>query len=153
MRRTSKVSSKPKKQRKARFTANWAERRKRMSAPLSKQLREKLGVRSLPVRTGDHVLLVRGQNDLVGQQGRVTKVDYKRYRLIIDKVQRKKTDGTALPYPVFPSNVIITKLAKDKWRTGRDGLIARKGVVALTDEDLVEAPVMKAVEAVEEEEE
>ena len=56
------VSASRRKCRKAHFTAPSHLRRKIMSAPLSKDLRLKYNVRSLPIRKDDEVLVVRGTN-------------------------------------------------------------------------------------------
>ena len=49
------MSKQPRKQRKALYNAPAHARGKHLSAALSKDLREKLGTRSLPIRTGDKV--------------------------------------------------------------------------------------------------
>merc|ERR1712027_281217 len=54
------VSSDRSKSRKRHFTAPSHIRRRLMSAPLSKELRTKYGVRSMPVRKDDEVQVVRG---------------------------------------------------------------------------------------------
>lgn len=51
------VSSSRRKNRKRHFTAPSHIRRKIMSAPLSKELRKKYGVRSIPVRKDDEVMV------------------------------------------------------------------------------------------------
>ncbi len=103
-----KVSSKPRKQRKAHFNAPLHVRHKKMSAPLSKDLRDKYKRRSFPVRTGDTVRVVRG--DFKGIEGKVTRVDSKKYKVYIDKVKRRKVNGEEVLIPIHPSNVIITDL-------------------------------------------
>ncbi|MEM4738276.1 MAG: 50S ribosomal protein L24, partial [Acidilobaceae archaeon] len=60
-------SSQPRKQRLALFTAPLHTRQKLMSAPLSPELREKYGVKNLPVRKGDKVRIMRG--DFKGHEG------------------------------------------------------------------------------------
>merc|ERR1712018_367452 len=54
------VSSSARKQRKRHFTAPSHIRRKLMTSPLSKDLRTKYGVRSIPIRKDDEVQVVRG---------------------------------------------------------------------------------------------
>lgn len=51
------VTSSRRKNRKRHFTAPSHIRRKIMSAPLSKELRKKHGVRSMPVRKDDEVMV------------------------------------------------------------------------------------------------
>ncbi len=101
-------SHKPSKQRKAFFNAPLHIRHKFMSAPLSPDLREKYGIRNLPVRKGDTVKVMRGK--WAGHEGKVVRVDLKRTRIFIEGVQFKKPDGTPVYYPVHPSKVMIVKL-------------------------------------------
>lgn len=60
MKFSSTVSSSRRKCRKRYFTAPSSVRRKLMSAPLSKDLRKKHNVRSLPIRRDDEVVVTRG---------------------------------------------------------------------------------------------
>lgn len=101
-------SSKPSKQRKAFFNAPLHVRHKFFNAPLSPELREKYGVKRLPVRKGDVVRIMRG--DFAGHEGKVVRVDLKRIRIFVEGVQRKKADGTPVYYPIHPSKVMIVKL-------------------------------------------
>ncbi|WP_456471956.1 50S ribosomal protein L24 [Methanocaldococcus sp.] len=98
----------PRKQRKALYNAPLHLRRKVMSAMLSKELKEKLGKNSIPVRKGDVVRIMRG--DFKGLEGEVTKVDLKRYRIYVEGAYNRKADGKEVPYPIHPSNVMIIKL-------------------------------------------
>ncbi|NJF25316.1 50S ribosomal protein L24 [Thermococcus sp. Bubb.Bath] len=105
-------SKQPKKQRKFLHNAPLHLRQKLMSAPLSRELREKYGVRNLPIREGDKVKIVRG--DFKGPEERkVMEVDLKRYRIHVEGVTQKKGDGTEVFYPLHPSNVVITDLNLD----------------------------------------
>ncbi|MCS7386266.1 MAG: 50S ribosomal protein L24 [archaeon GB-1867-005] len=101
-------SKKPKKQRIALFKAPLHKRHKLVSAPLSPELRAKYGRRSFPVRKGDTVLIMRG--DYAGYEGKVLRVDLKKYRIHIEGVTRRKADGTIIYVPIHPSKVMITKL-------------------------------------------
>jgi len=95
----------PRKQRKFLYNAPLHLRNKIMSATLSRELREKYGVRNLPIRVGDKVKVMRG--DFKGKEGKVVEVDLKRYRIHVEGVTQKKTDGTEVYYPLHPSNVMI----------------------------------------------
>ncbi|GAB6147835.1 hypothetical protein JCM10135_03760 [Stetteria hydrogenophila] len=109
------ASRQPRKQRKAYFNAPLHVRQKLMSAPLSPELREKYGVRSLPVRVGDKVRVMRG--DFKGHEGKVVKVDLKRYRIYVDGVVVKKASGDTVFRPIHPSKVMIIELnLDDEWR-------------------------------------
>ena len=81
------------------------------SAKLSPELREKYGVKSLPVREGDEVLIMRGT--FRGTEGKVVKVDTKRYRIHVENATIEKVDGTTVYYPIHPSKVMITNLKLD----------------------------------------
>jgi large subunit ribosomal protein L24 len=108
-------SKQPRKQRKFLYNAPLHHRNKLVTAPLSPDLRIKYGIKKLPVRKGDTVMVVRG--DYKDLEGKVVKVDLKKYRLHIEGVTREKTDKSTVYYPVHPSNVMITKLdLSDKWR-------------------------------------
>jgi len=108
-------TTKPTKQRKKMYLASVTDRHKRFSAPLSSKLKESHGIRSLPVRNGDTVVVTRG--DRKGSEGKVNQIDRKNYRIFIEGATREKVDGTAIPVPIHPSKVMITKLnLDDKWR-------------------------------------
>ncbi|KAI1130366.1 ribosomal protein L24 [Nemania abortiva] len=108
------VSSSRRKSRRAHFQAPSSIRRNIMSAPLSRELREKYNVRSIPVRKDDEVQIVRGSSK--GREGKVTSVYRLKYQIHIERVTRDKTSGQAVPLGIHPSNVVITKLKLDKDR-------------------------------------
>jgi large subunit ribosomal protein L24 len=111
------VSSQPRKQRKSRYQAPLHSRNKLMGAMLSDDLKEKHKKNSVPVRTGDTVKVLRG--DHKGKQGKVSAVDLKKYSITVDGVSVTKADGTEVPRPVHPSNVMIIKIeTKDERRLG-----------------------------------
>jgi large subunit ribosomal protein L24 len=108
-------STQPRKQRKARYNATLHQRQKLMSALLSHELRAKYNKRNLPIREGDSVMVMRG--DHTGTEGKVERVDLKHTKVVVEGVSVPKADGTEVPRPVHPSNVMITKLdLKDKIR-------------------------------------
>ncbi|KAI1400427.1 putative 60S ribosomal protein L26-1 [Hypoxylon fuscum] len=108
------IASSRRKSRKAHFGASSGERRVIMSAPLSKELREKYNVRSIPVRKDDEVSIVRGTNK--GREGKVTAVYRLKYQIHIERVTRDKASGQSVPLGIHPSKVVITKLKLDKDR-------------------------------------
>lgn len=108
-------TTKPRKQRKMLFQAPLHRRYKIFSAPLAPELRESQRIKTLPVRVGDTVMITRG--DHKGFEGKITRVDRKKYRVFIEGLTREKVDGTTLFVGVHPSKVMITKLSlDDKWR-------------------------------------
>ncbi|KAL2159759.1 hypothetical protein VTH06DRAFT_1892 [Thermothelomyces fergusii] len=114
------VSSSRRKARKAHFTAPSSVRRVIMSAPLSKELREKYNVRSIPIRKDDEVQIVRGINK--GKEGKVTSVYRLKYVIHVERVTREKATGQSVPVGIHPSKVVITKLKLDK---DRENILAR----------------------------
>ena len=99
------MSKQPRKQRKALYNAPAHARGKHLSVTLSKELRADLGTRTLPVRSGDKVRVLRG--DFKGHEGEVLEVDYGSYKVTIEEVTLSKPDGTAVFLPVDPSNLMI----------------------------------------------
>ena len=99
------MSIQPRKQRKALYTAPLHIRRKITSANLSKDLRADIGKRSLPIRVGDKVQVVRG--DFKGHEGKVESIDAKRYKVTVEGVTLSKPDGNAVLLPIHPSNLMI----------------------------------------------
>lgn len=105
----------PGKQRKAVYEADLRLQGSNMAAHLSKDLRAKYNTRSVPLRVGDTVKVMRG--DYVGKTGNVNQVDRKRNKVYIQGVMRKKTDGKEAFLAFRPSNIMITAVdAKDKKR-------------------------------------
>ncbi|KAL9107395.1 MAG: hypothetical protein Q9227_007679 [Pyrenula ochraceoflavens] len=93
-----------------------------MSAPLSKELREKHNVRSVPVRKDDEVQIIRGTNK--GREGKITSVYRLKYVVHVERVNREKSNGQSVPIGIHPSKVVVTKLKLDK---DRERILERKG--------------------------
>ncbi|CAG5157060.1 uncharacterized protein ALTATR162_LOCUS4853 [Alternaria atra] len=117
----SMVASSRRKSRKAHFSAPSSVRRVIMSAPLSKELREKHGVRSIPIRKDDEITVVRGSNK--GREGKVTSVYRLKYCIHVNGIVREKSNGQSVPIPIAPSKVVVTKLKLDK---DREQILERK---------------------------
>lgn len=108
------------------FNAPLHRRRKYLSAPLSPELRAEYGIRSLPVRKGDTVVVLKG--DWKMKEGKVTRVDTKRMRIYIEGLTRERMDGSTVPIPIRPWNVMITKPdLSDPWRKR---ILERRGYAA-----------------------
>merc|ERR1712119_121502 len=103
MKKNSQVSSSRRKCRKVYFAAPSSVRRKLMSAPLSKDLRDKHNVRSMPVRKDDEVLVTRGPFKSQ-QAGKVI------------AVYREKANGATVSVGIRPSKVEIVRLKMDRDR-------------------------------------
>ncbi len=121
MKTHKEVSSCRRKNRLAYYNAPSHIRYKLMSAGLSKELRQKHGIRSLPVRRDDEVMIVRGYYK--DTKGKVTQVYRKKFALFIEKVTKIRPNGATRKIPIHPSNVVITKL---KLTPDRENLIQRK---------------------------
>ncbi|CAM9662078.1 unnamed protein product [Scytosiphon promiscuus] len=109
------------KSRKAHFGAHSDARRVLMSAGLSKDLFEKHNVRSLPVRKGDEVMVVRGAYK--NREGKVETCYRRKFVIHIERITREKANGNTVHVGIHPSKVQITKIHMDK---DRKALLARK---------------------------
>jgi large subunit ribosomal protein L24 len=109
------TTMKPKKVRKNAITAPKHKKAKALAAHLSEKLSKELKRRSLPVRKKDIVKIVRGE--FKGKEGKVIRVDHESHRIFIEKVVRKKSNGTEFEVAIDPSKVILMDLDKsDKKR-------------------------------------
>merc|ERR1712018_313349 len=119
----SAVSSQARRSRKAHFNAPSHQKRKIMSAALSKELRAKYNVRSMPVCKDDEVKIVRGK--FKGEQtGKVIQSYRKKYIIHVERIQREKAGGQTVHIGIAPSNVVITKMKLTKDR--KDLLAAKR---------------------------
>ncbi|MEM5802133.1 MAG: 50S ribosomal protein L24 [Candidatus Aenigmatarchaeota archaeon] len=101
-------SKKPRKQRKFLYEAPLHLRRKIMSVHLSKELRQLYRRRAFPIRKGDEVMVMKGE--FKKRTGKVSRVDYKNYKVYIEGITRKKTTGIEAQVPIHPSNLQIINL-------------------------------------------
>jgi large subunit ribosomal protein L24 len=115
-------SKSPRKQRRYIYAAPLHRRSKILVAELSTELREKYGVRNIPIRKEDEVLVRDGM--FSGIQGKVSRVDHREYAIFVDGVTAEKTSGQSYFVPIKPSHVTIVKLKLDDWR---NKILKRKG--------------------------
>ncbi|MBC8435279.1 50S ribosomal protein L24 [archaeon] len=106
-----KASKQVRKQRKYLHNLPLHLQNKIISSHLSKELRDKYGMRNISIRTGDEVKVMRGS--FKGKQGKVTKVEMQNNRVSIDGIQRKKMDGTKIDAWIRPSALMIKTLNLD----------------------------------------
>lgn len=85
------VSSSRRKARKAHFSSDSEARRTLMSAPLAKDLRAQLKVRSMPIRQGDMVRVKNGKRK--GEEGAVKSVYRKKFVIHVDRITHDKSNG------------------------------------------------------------
>jgi large subunit ribosomal protein L24 len=138
---TTRPVTKPSTQRKMVFKAPAHVRYKLFSAHLSPELKASHGVNSLPVRRGDTVRIMRGDNK--GFEGKISNVNRRKYKVFVEGLTREKVDGTAIFIPVHPSKVMITHLnLDDKWRRK---ILERKKAMPEKVEETKVKPVKKEV--------
>ncbi len=117
---TSWISSKqPRKQRKYRFNAPLHIKQKFLGCHLSKELREKHERRSISVKKGDKVKVLRGQ--FKGKEGSVERVSVKHSKVYVQSIEFQKKDGSKAFHPLEASNMIITELNMEDKRRIKNG--------------------------------
>lgn len=107
-------SKQPRKQRKFRYNAPLHIKQKFASSHLSPELRKKYGTRSVTVRKGDEVKIMRGQ--FKSRKGKVERVDLKKTKVYITGIELTKKDGSKTIYPLQPSNLMIISANTDDKR-------------------------------------
>jgi len=109
------ISSKSKrKQRKYLFNAPLHIKQKMVASNLSKELRKKYKLRSIGVKKGDKVKIMRGQ--FKKRTGNVEEVDIKNIRVFVAGIEMQRKEGSKSFYPLHPSNLQIIELAADDKR-------------------------------------
>jgi large subunit ribosomal protein L24 len=120
-----KSSKQPRKQRKYVYNAPLHIKRKMMAAHLSKELREKYGIRSFPIRKGDQVIIMRGK--FKGTTGKVEKVFTKQMRVGIDTAKITTKSGQKVYAKIRPSSLMIISLdISDKKRLEKLNKLAER---------------------------
>jgi ribosomal protein uL24 len=105
----------PRRQRRALYTAHTSERRRRMSVPLSRELRKRFRRRSLPLRKGDTVRVLAGS--FKGREERVARINRRAYSVTLDNVTLKTADEKLKPLDLRSGRLVITRLnLSDAWR-------------------------------------
>ena len=104
-------SKKPRKQRKYRINAPLHIKGKFLNAVLSKELRKKYGKKSLRARKGDKVRIMRGS--FKKKEGAIERVNTKKGVVYINKIEVEKKEGSKVPRPIQPSNIMILELNLD----------------------------------------
>src|SRR3990172_8249916 len=142
----TKAVKNPKKQRKQLFNAPAHQRHKLMAARLSPKQISSKGVKTLPVRKGDTIRVMRG--DHKGFEGKISRVDLKSFRIYVEGLTREKVDGTTIFVSVHPSKVMIKNVGlDDKWRKE---ILKRKQGLPVKEEKVVKKAPKKLVKVKEE---
>jgi large subunit ribosomal protein L24 len=118
----------PRKQRRRVRNAALHERKNLLKCRLDEFLQEEYGLRSLVVKKGDLVKIMRGQ--FRDTEGKVTNVSYKKGLVYLDNTTITKADGKEATVPIHPSNLMLVKLELDEERKA-----------------IIEGKVMKIVES------
>ena len=103
--------SRPRKNREVFRNLPYHQRKRLLNVHLSKELREEIHTRSLPVRKGDTVLVVKGKHS--GWQKKVIKVSMKKMKIQIEGIKTTKTDSTEIFHWIEPSNCVITNIERN----------------------------------------
>jgi large subunit ribosomal protein L24 len=119
-----------------------AKRREMLAAHLSKDLRKQYKRRSMAIRKGDEVKIIRGEH--AGKVGQVTDVNLKNFMIFVSGITLKKTVGTEKQVPIRPNKVIITSLNLDD--NARQRILLRK----VKEVKIEKKPEPKPVEKIEE---
>src|SRR3989344_3348913 len=107
-----RVSSQPRKKRKALYHTALHLKQKLVSAHLGKELRKKMKKRSMPVRKGDKISVLRGK--FKKKEGLVTRVNLDSLKIFVEGIQMRKQGGREVLAPIEPSNVVISQLVERK---------------------------------------
>src|SRR5512137_1774093 len=111
------VSKQARKQRKRQHNAPEHLRRKMVASHLSDGLMKQYNRRSALVIVGDTVMVMRGDEKVRNIEGKVTDVNTRTGKVVIEGITIAKADGTLKERPVHASNLVITKLnLTDPWR-------------------------------------
>ena len=108
---TWKSSIQPRKQRKYRYNAPVNVKRKFLSVNLAKELRAKHGARSVKIRTGDKIKVLRGNHST--KTGVVDRVDLSNLKIFVAGIEILKKDGSKAKVALNPSNLQIIELMLD----------------------------------------
>lgn len=140
-----KSSEDPSKQRKYRRNAPKHVEQKLVSANVHPELRDELDTRSIRVRTGDQIEVMRGDHS--GKEGIVNEVDYDDQKIYASNITAERQNGTESQVPLRPSNVRIVAMNVD------DQVRMEKFDVADQDLGEIEVDEEEMEEALEEDEE
>ena len=147
-------SKQPRKQRLARYNAPLHRRRVEMSAPVDNALRLKQEAnnvfypRSMPVRVGDRVIIVRGEGRVKSGERKghkIAKIDRRKRKIYLENHTYFKSDGTELQRPIDPSNVVIIN---PDWTD-----LKRRKILDRINENIDDEEIMEQIEEVEKEHE
>ena len=92
-----------------------SEKKRIMHAHLSPDLKKKYKKRSLGLRKGDKVKIMRGK--FKGEEEKVERISVIKTKVYLENIKKRKVDGKDAPIPIHPSNLMITEIdTSDSWR-------------------------------------
>ncbi|MAG38736.1 50S ribosomal protein L24 [Candidatus Woesearchaeota archaeon] len=104
-------SKQARKQRKYRANAPLHIKSKFLGVHLSKELRNKYNKRSLRLRVGDKVKVLKG--GFKGEEQKVDKINLKKAKVYLEKLEKSKKEGSKSSIAFQPSNLMILNLNLD----------------------------------------
>lgn len=87
---------------------------KKVHSKLNKELEEELDKRSISIRTGDEVKVMKG--DFKGEEGEIEEINREEGRVRIRGIEKEKADGSKYSYPIHASNLKVTSLSNKEER-------------------------------------
>ena len=108
----SSFTKQPRKQRKNLYNAPLHLKQKLVSVHLTKELRKAKKKRSLAVKKGDKVKIMRGK--FRGKEGKVARVSLNKLTVFVEGILLKKQAGKEVMAALQPSNLMITELETRK---------------------------------------
>lgn len=108
MKFNTNISKSRKKNRKRFFTSSSGQKRKTMASPVSKEIRLKHVIKSVPLRKDFEVLVKKGLYK--GKSGKIVQCQRKTNKVFVDNLVRNKTNKTSSFVPISPSNLIVIKV-------------------------------------------
>ncbi|MBN2127036.1 MAG: 50S ribosomal protein L24 [Candidatus Diapherotrites archaeon] len=109
---TNIKSKKPSKQRKKRFTSKQHEKVKLYRVHVSKELQKTIKKKTIGLKKEDKVKVMRGAQK--GKTGKVMRINRNKEQVFIEKIVRKKSDGTETMIPIHPSNLLLLESKDEK---------------------------------------
>ena len=128
------ASKQPRKQRKYVANAPIHLKRKLLGVNLSKELRAMYGKRTIVVKKGDTVKVLKGK--FKNKTGKVNQINIKMVKVYVDGIQTKKQDGSKVNVKLHPSNLQITQANTDDGKRGLKSQEKKKVIKTETSEKI-----------------
>ncbi|MHA1144711.1 MAG: 50S ribosomal protein L24 [Candidatus Helarchaeota archaeon] len=119
-----KKTKNPGKNRKRQLNAPYHRRTRILNVHLHPDLIIKHGVKRLPLQKGDFVIVTKGE--FKGIEGKVEKINRGKMQVFIEGVKIDKKSGGEFDLPIYPSNLVISKLNPNAKGKTRNEIIKRR---------------------------